>query len=327
MSQTLNCRNGSFLPKLAIYYMSISASRTNSFSSLRKEDGSNCPNQNSNPNLRVLFDSTASATTGKTSHRNRDLPPSKNSKALKAGRSKSLSNAMSLLGSASWEIFESSLIAHSTSTSNGSPRQIKPSNSRQIPFSNTTFASSSPLKSRPRILGGTGSTELDSPSLTTNSRLSSPTRASPSHVIASATSSSTQKNYIPKLYRMVSPDSRTDIMPEPFEFIKNCTAMINNGVSLTPERSNCSESFQKTSLASQDLQTLLCQLVYLRMQMITKMQANTAVEEQDLIKSWQLIYEAEEKESELRVKERMAADIINAHNQLKAMVRTINDRN
>jgi len=50
------------------------------------------------------------------------------------------------------------------------------------------------------------------------------------------------------------------------------------------------------------------------------MQANKQVEESDLVKSWQVVYEAEEKEFALKCRERMAADIISAHNHLNAMV-------
>lgn len=55
--------------------------------------------------------------------------------------------------------------------------------------------------------------------------------------------------------------------------------------------------------------------------MSTKMQANKQVEESDLVKSWQVVYEAEEKEFALKCRERMAADIISAHNHLNAMVK------
>jgi hypothetical protein len=112
---------------------------------------------------------------------------------------------------------------------------------------------------------------------------------------------------------MVSPDRRTDIMPEPFDFMKSCTAIINGDSEFTDD--DCDSSQHK-----QDLETLYHQLAFFRMQMSSAMMTNKMVDEQDLIKAWQFVYEAEEKETELRLKERMTADIIAAHNQLKSMV-------
>jgi hypothetical protein len=111
---------------------------------------------------------------------------------------------------------------------------------------------------------------------------------------------------------MVSPDSRTDVMPEPFDFIRTSHHPVPHHHS--------SFSLPRHALSALDLQTLLHQLAFFRMQMIVKMESNRVTEEQDLLKSWQLVYEAEEKEYVLRCKERMAADVIHAHNKLIAMV-------
>ena len=141
----------------------------------------------------------------------------------------------------------------------------------------------------------------------------------------SAPLSPSRKTYVSKLYRMVSPDRRTDIMPEPFDYMKSCTAIINGESEFTD--GDCDSSIQtnitattRFALNEQDLQTLYHQLAFFRIQMSRAMMKNKAVDEQDLIKAWQLVYETEEKESELRIKDRMTADIIAAHNQLKSMV-------
>ena len=103
-------------------------------------------------------------------------------------------------------------------------------------------------------------------------------------------------------------------MPEPFDFMKSCTAIINGESEFTNDDYDSSQH-------KQDLETLYHQLAFFRMQMSSAMMTNKMVDEQDLIiKAWQLVYEAEEKETELRLKERMTADIIAAHNQLKSMV-------
>lgn len=136
-----------------------------------------------------------------------------------------------------------------------------------------------------------------------------------------------RKTYVSKLYRMVSPDRRTDIMPEPFDYMKSCISIINGNGESEFNDEDCDSSIhtniaatKQFALNEQDLQTLYHQLAFFRMQMSRAMMNNKTADEQDLVKAWQLVYETEDKEADLRVKDRMTADIIAAHNQLKSMV-------
>ena len=171
---------------------------------------------------------------------------------------------------------------------------------------------------------------LKSPALTKSPQCSG--TANKLKLFRGNTTTETEKDtkYVNKLHRMVNNNSKTDIMPEPFDVIKTFASspLLSEAILLCGSKSvstdsittNETEQSRENIFNLKEYQTLLYQLILFRKQMVAKIEDNRSVQESDLLKSWRLVYDAEEKEYNLQLNQRMAADVLQIHQKLLKMV-------